>query len=124
MKPTTLAQLMALPAVLANFAGELTIVVRDDDLHDVQVAGKVDPDEKMTWMNYKTPGIDQTVKCLGEDKSWTFRGCGQSNRVGYRQVGLFNFSKTTEDPRPFVIDLSQGNTQLVSDASTSPGAID
>ena len=127
MKSTTLVQLMALPAVLANFAGELVIVV-PDTLVGVSVAGKEDPTEPMMWTGTMTPGIDKTVRCLGDDNFWTFRGCEQRNetdgsrpRVGYRQVGQFNFTEATEEPRPLIIDAESYPTpsmlQMVSHTS-------
>ena len=103
MKLTTLVQVMALPAVLANFSSELVIVAMNNGSEFALVGGKADPSGPMTWMDYMTPGTDQTVRCLGDDKVWTMRGCGQSNRIGYVQAAQFNFTEATTDPRPFLI---------------------
>jgi hypothetical protein len=119
MKLTNLVQLMALPAVLANFASELVIVALNETELAV-VAGKADPSGQMTWMDHEDPGTDQTVRCLGDDKIWTFRGCGQSNRIGYSQVAQFNFTKVTTDPRPFLVNAYSYNdsaSKFVSNSS-------
>ena len=118
MKSTTLVQLIALPAVLASFAAELTIVVRDN-VYGASVVGKADPSGEVITMDSGTPGIDQNLKCVLDDSTWSSEGEKCQQRPMYRQIGYFNFSEPTKDPRPFVIRAPPSwgeslKTQIVS----------
>jgi hypothetical protein len=104
MKSTTFIHLIALPAILANF---LELVIVDEKGTFAAVTGKVDADGEMLGMDRETPWFDQTAKCLDENQEWNRWICGGQKRTEYQQVGQFNFTEATKDPRQFVVEVAR-----------------